>query len=269
VELLGGLAGAHVCGFHAARWARRFQACCAGRLGVEPATLVAAAAPDSADLYATAASPACDAEVAQLDAFAGERQLIARVDRMEPSKNVLRGFWAFDELLERRPQWRERVSFAAMVYPSRQGLPDYLAYAREVAGLAERVNQRWATPSWTPIWLSAEDNHPRSVAALRRADVVLVNPVRDGLNLVAMETSLVNEHAAGLVLSRQAGSWDTLGDWAHGINPFDVSDTASALDAALSATPAERHARAAGLRAAVDARSSLDWWDEQLAAARR
>ncbi len=158
--------------------------------------------------------------------------LIVRVDRIELSKNVLRGFWAFEELLQARPDLRGRVVFAAMVYPSRLGLADYLAYGMEVSALATKINAEWGwpegdgRPSWTPILLDREDNYPRSVAALRRADVLLVNPVRDGLNLVAKEGPLVNERDGVLVLSHQAGAWDELADHAVGINPFDVSGTA-------------------------------------------
>ena len=98
---------------------------------------------------------------------------------------MLRGFLAFDELLETHPEWRERVVFGASVYPSRQSLPDYLGYTSEVHGLIDRLNAKWATPAWTPILVDSDDNFPASVAVLRRYDLLLVNPVRDGLNLVA------------------------------------------------------------------------------------
>ena len=118
--------------------------------------------------------------------------VIVRVDRMELSKNLLRGFWAFEELLERMPSHRERVVFVALAYPSRQGLPEYLAYQDEVETTVGRINERWGTPGWTPIVLEVEDDYPRSLAALGRYDVLLVNPVRDGLNLVAKEGPLIN-----------------------------------------------------------------------------
>ncbi|MBO0729545.1 MAG: trehalose-6-phosphate synthase, partial [Acidimicrobiaceae bacterium] len=212
-------------------------------------------------------SAACAAELATLDAWAAGRKLVVRADRIEPSKNLLRGFWAFDELLDRHHEWRGQVSFAAMVYPSRAGMADYLAYAQEAEAVVSYVNARWGTPDWTPITLQAEDNHARSVAALRRSDVLLVNPVRDGLNLVAMEGPAINERSTGLVLSRQAGCWDALGDAAYGVNPFDVSQTADAIDAALRAPEADRAGRAAALKKAVASRSPLDWWDDLLLAA--
>jgi trehalose 6-phosphate synthase len=267
-ELLAGLAGGGACGFHSARWAEAFEACCREWLGRTPATFVSPAATDIDDLRSVAASPECEQELTRLNADIGDRRLIVRVDRIELSKNVLRGFWAFDELLESRPDLRGQVVFAAMVYPSRLGLAEYLAYGQEVISLAEQINTKWAASGWTPILLDPEDNHPKSVAALRRSDVLLVNPIRDGLNLVAKEGPLVNERDGVLVLSHQAGAWDELWGQAIGVNPFDVSGTARALADALDLTPAERSVRTQSLRKMAGARSPLDWFDDQRAAAR-
>ena len=131
-----------------------------------------------------------------------------------------------------------------------------------------RLNDKWATADWTPIQMKTSDDYPRSVAALQLADVVLVNPIRDGLNLVAMEAVLVSERASALVLSTEAGAWEQLGDaGAIGINPFDVSATADALHLALSMEHDERADRHDRLRAVVAARTPRDWLREQLAAA--
>ena len=156
-----------------------------------------------------------------------------------------------------------------MVYPSRLGLAEYLAYGQEIRALAAQVNAKWGGQQVTgPILLESEDNHPGSVAALRRADVTLVNPIRDGLNLVAKEGPLVNERDGVLVLSHQAGAWDELGEHAIGVNPFDVAGTAAALAAALDLPAAARAARSRALRKVINARSPLDWFDELRAAAR-
>jgi trehalose 6-phosphate synthase len=262
VEIVSGLAGGGPCGFHTARWARAFRECARELIGADAPTFVAPAATDTDDLRSVAASAACEAELARLESEVGDRLMIARVDRIEPSKNVLRGFWAFDELLDTRPHLRGRVVFAAMVYPSRTGLAEYQAYSQEVTALAARLNAKWSTPGWTPILLDPEDHYPRSVAALRRSDVLLVNPVRDGLNLVAKEGPLVNERHGCLILSHEAGAWDELSDHAIGINPFDISETADAMARALEMSDAERRDRAAGLAAAAAARSPYDWFDE-------
>lgn len=266
-ELLAGMAGATACGFHSARWANAFAACCQEQLDARPSTFVAPLASDPDDMATAAASDACAAELATLDDATGDRALIVRVDRIELSKNLLRGFVAFDELLERYPQWRERVVFGAFCYPSREGLPEYLAYRQEVETLVRTINERWATPGWTPILFDPTDNFPRSVAALRRADVILVNPVKDGLNLVAAEGPLVNEHDAVLLLSPEAGIWDQLGDVATPVHPYDVSGTADALHAALSRPTDERAAAANALRERAAARTPADWLADQLHAA--
>jgi trehalose 6-phosphate synthase len=264
-ELLAGLATFDGCGFHAQRWADAFVACCRDR-GVEPpVTGVSPLPPDAEDLSATTASAACVEAGAELDARIDGRQVVVRVDRVELSKNLLRGFHAYDLLLEEHPEWRERVVFVAFVYPSREGLPEYLAYRTEVEALIVRINERWATPDWTPIVYDPGDDFPRSVAALQRADVLVVNPIRDGLNLVAKEGVLVNERDGVLVLSTEAGAWDEIGAaGAVGINPFDVAATADAIHAALTMAPDERKRRAASLRAAVSARTPADWLADQL-----
>ncbi len=184
---------------------------------------------------------------------------------MELSKNLLRGFWAFDELLECEPDRRGRVVFVALAYPTRQGLPEYLAYQNEVESTVARINERWATPGWTPILLDVEDDYNRSLAALTRYDVLLVNPVRDGLNLVAKEGPLVNRRHGVLALSREAGAFDELAPARLEVNPFDVSATAAALGRALDFGRDERVAR---LTPGCPHRGAdpSDWLEDQLAA---
>jgi trehalose 6-phosphate synthase len=160
----------------------------------------------------------------------------------------------------------------AFTYPSRQGLAEYLAYGADVEHTAERINHAFGAGSdgWTPIVLSVADDRARSLAALTLSDVLLVNPVRDGLNLVAKEGPLLNTNDGVLVLSRQAGAWEELalgGDGALVVNPFDVAGTADVLHAALSMDARERSARAGALRSVVRGRTAGDWWEDQLAAA--
>ncbi|HUR17596.1 MAG TPA: trehalose-6-phosphate synthase [Acidimicrobiales bacterium] len=267
VDLLGGL-GRHVaCGFQSRRWAASFEACCHARGVAVPPTFVAPAATSADDLRSVATSPACAEELSRLDEQVGERSLIVRVDRIELSKNILRGFLAFEELLRAQPAWRGRVVFAAFVYPSRIELADYLAYRSEVEGLVERINNTWATSSWTPILLDTSDSFVRSVAALRRYDVLLVNPVRDGLNLVAKEGPIVNDRNGVVALSREAGVWDEVGEACLGVNPFDLVATADALASGLTMAGDERAERAGRLRALAIEGSPSDWLQRQLAAA--
>jgi trehalose 6-phosphate synthase len=266
-EVLSGLAAHRACGFHTQRWANDFVDCCRDVLALTPNTFVSPLPADADDVRRAAAGPACDAALAEIDAEVGDRLVIARVDRIELSKNLLRGFQAFDDLLDRVPEWRERVVFLASVYPSRTGVPAYIEYQQDVEALVERINERWAIPGWTPIVYDTRDDYPRSVAVLRRADALLVNPIRDGLNLVAKEGGIVNERAAVLCLSREAGVWDEVGEAAVPVPPFDVAGTADALDQALRMPADERAARAARLRELSVARKPADWLADQLAAA--
>jgi trehalose 6-phosphate synthase len=159
------------------------------------------------------------------------------------------------------------VVFVAFVYPSREGLAEYLAYRQEVEGLIARINEQWSTPTWTPILYDPNDDFPRSVAALRRYDMLLVNPVRDGLNLVAKEGPLVNERDGVLALSREAGAWEELGDGALELNPFDVAGTCESLVEAIEMEPEERARRAQLLKRAASRRTPTDWLHDQLRAA--
>lgn len=269
VELLQGMAAATACGFHTRRWADAFLACCADRGTGPSATFVSPLSTDPDRLAARASSDACRAAAARLGEVVGDRRVIVRVDRMELSKNLVRGFWALDELLEHHPEHRGSVVMLALAYASRQGLPEYLAYRAEAEQVAALVNQRWGTADWQPVVLDVADDADRSFAALTMADVLLVNPVRDGLNLVAKEGPLVNGRDGVLVLSREAGASAELDGPALGVNPFDVTETADALHRALTMDGAERAERAAELRRRITGRPPRRWLDDQLAAAGR
>jgi trehalose 6-phosphate synthase len=271
-ELLAAMARFGACGFHSERWASAFRAGL-GAAGLDASgtrTFVSPLSSDPDRLRASAAGPDVAAALTRIEDSVGspDRTVIVRVDRMELSKNLLRGFWAFDELLEREPTHRERVVFVALAYPTRQGLAEYLAYQEEVEATVARINERWGTPGWTPVVLEVEDDYPRSLAALTRYDVLLVNPVRDGLNLVAKEGPVINTRNGVLALSREAGAFDQLAVGALEVNPFDVTGTATVLSEALALGPDERSARARALREAILARTPADWLADQLDAAR-
>lgn len=263
-RLLDGLASHDTCGFHSQRWADNFALACADTLGRVPKTFVTAAAADSAELVRVGHLEETQTHLHYLDQMAAGRKLIVRVDRMELSKNLLRGFLAFEDLLRRYPRWRENVVFSAHLYPSRETMPEYLAYRNEVEGLVDQINGEWAKPNWLPISLNVQDDFPRSVAALMRYDVLLVNPLRDGLNLVAKEGALLNQRDGAIVLSRETGSWDELADGAIGINPFDISQTTDALVHALEMSDTERKARVGTLRQATLRRTPADWLNDQI-----
>jgi len=265
-ELLAGMAAATACGFHTARWAAGYLGCCAD-MGIVPApTFVSPLGPNLARLEARTATDACREARGRVDALVGDRRVVVRVDRVEPSKNLLRGFWAFDEFLEGHPEWRGEVVMLALGYTSRESLAEYLAYGAEVEHAVARVNDRWGSEDWTPVILDVADDSDRSFAALTRYDVLLVNAVRDGLNLVAKEGPLVNDRDGVLVLSREAGAFEELQGAALAVNPFDVAETAAVLAEALTMPAAERARRATELRNLVTQRQAGDWLADLIAA---
>jgi trehalose 6-phosphate synthase len=191
--------------------------------------------------------------------------LVLRVDRTDPSKNIVRGFRAFSLLLERHPELHGRVGMVALLDPSRQDVPAYADYLAATRHEVTAVNARFARDGWQPVDLQVADDFHQSVAAYKQFDVLLVNAVYDGLNLVAKEGPLVNERDGVLVLSENAGAHEELGVWALTVNPFDISGQADALYEALVMPPAERARRAAAIRAHVRANGIEEWTRAQLA----
>jgi trehalose 6-phosphate synthase len=192
-------------------------------------------------------------------------QLVLRVDRIDPSKNIVRGFRAFALLLERHPELHGKVGMTALLAPSRQDIPEYAEYAAEVDRAAREVNERFERDGWQAVEIDVADDFLRSLAGYKQFDVLLVNPVFDGLNLVAKEAFLLNERDGVLVLSENAGVYEELGEWALTVNPFDVSGQAEALYTALTLEPAERRRRAEAISGHVRAHGIEEWIDAQLA----
>ena len=192
-------------------------------------------------------------------------KLIVRVDRTDPSKNIVRGFKAFRLLLDEHREWHGRVTMLALLDPSRQSIPEYVDYLAAVEREANEINDRYGTPDWLPVDLEVADNFPRSVAAYKQFDVLFVNPVYDGLNLVAKEAPLVNTRDGVLVLSENAGAHEELGAWALSVNPFDVAGQADALLAALTMDEHERARRAEAISDHVRANDVNGWLEALLA----
>jgi trehalose 6-phosphate synthase len=230
----------------------------------EPRTFASSLGVDDHALREFAESEAVRAAGEDLEALVGDCRLIVRSDRIDPSKNIARGFIAFDELLDVHPEWRERTIFVAMLNASRQQVPDYLAYRQEVEQAGERVNERWGTRTWQPVVIDTRDDYARNVAGLARYDVLFVNPLKDGLNLVAKEGPIVNGRDGVVCLSPEAGSYEELQEAVLPVHPYDVSQAAEVLHDALSMPMAARADRAARLRALARARSPRDWLDDQL-----
>ncbi|MFF9816647.1 trehalose-6-phosphate synthase [Streptomyces sp. NPDC014006] len=268
-QVLEGMLGADRLGFLTRRWADAFTACCeqfADGLGSTRIGVHGLGA--DADFLRERAHRADVGErmAALRQQIGAGRRTIVRVDRTELSKNIVRGMLAYRQLLEDHPEWRERVVHVAFAYPSRQDLAVYRDYTAEVQRVAQEINADYGTDGWTPVVLHVEDDFARSLAAYRLADVALVNPIRDGMNLVAKEVPLVSDEGCALVLSREAGAFEELGEDAIAVNPYDVTGTAAALHEALSMPVGERNDRAKRLAAAATALPPAKWFLEQLQA---
>jgi trehalose 6-phosphate synthase len=197
------------------------------------------------------------------------QSLILRVDRADLSKNVLRGFSAFDLFLEQHPEFVENVTFIAQLMPSRTDVPEYAEYLERIEALVAVVNHRHGTPDWMPIQLKLRDDLEEAVAAYKHYDVLLVNAMFDGMNLVAKEGPLVNERNGVSILSENTGAHEELGEYALSVNPFDIQELADSIHAALTMSDTERARRAHGLKTIVTRRDPGDWIDEQLADVRK
>jgi trehalose 6-phosphate synthase len=194
---------------------------------------------------------------------------ILRVDRADLSKNVLRGFTGFDIFLEQHPEFRERITFTAQLMPSRTDVPEYAEYLERIEALVAVVNHRHGTPDWMPVDLKLRDDLDEAVASYKHYDVMMVNAMFDGMNLVAKEGPLVNERDGVSILSENTGAHEELGACALSVNPFDVQELADSIYTALMMSRDERAQRAAQLKEIVTSRDPGDWIDEQVADIRR
>ena len=191
--------------------------------------------------------------------------LILRVDRADLSKNVLRGFTAFDLVLEQHAEFKEQVTFIAHLIPSRQDVPEYAEYLERIEALVAVVNHRHGTTDWMPIELRLRENLEEAIAAYKHYDLLMVNAMFDGMNLIAKEGPLVNERNGVSLLSENTGAHEELAEFALSVNPFDVQEQADAIHRALTMSAEERSWRAQGLKRIVTARNPGDWVDDQLA----
>ena len=282
-ELMEAMLAYDVVGFHAQRWADAFLRCCeryvrGAVVGTDRVTwkrrttrvVVAPVPVDAARLRAEAAEPDVGSWVDSHDALREGRKLLLRVDRIDLSKNPLRGFLAFELLLERRPELVNEVLFLALLYPSRLSVERYQSYFSECLGVVRRINERWdkkVRSDVGPVHLLFEDDFHRSLGAMRLYDALLVNPVFDGLNLVSKEGAVVNERNGSVILSRNAGAFEEIGPAVIGVQPFDVPGTADAIETALEMPADEREKRAKKLvRLATQTTPQL-WLELQLNAA--
>ena len=281
-ELFGGLLANDIIGFHTTSYRRNFLQCCEDLLDLEVDHAAGIVRHEGRDVWVRSYPLPIDARatqalgrsarVAQFEAELERRRrdhLILRVDRADLSKNVLRGFSAFDLFLDQHPEFTERVTFIAQLMPSRTDVPEYAEYLERIEALVAVVNHRHGTPDWMPIQLKLRNDLDEAVSSYKHYDVLLVNAMFDGMNLVAKEGPLLNERGGVSILSENTGAHEELGEFALSVNPFDIQELADSIHAALTMQPRERERRLAGLKQIVTARDPGDWIDEQLADIRK
>jgi trehalose 6-phosphate synthase len=205
----------------------------------------------------------------QLLDWHGEWQIILRIDRIEPSKNIVRGFQAYSEMLELYPEHRGKVKFLALLVPSRLGVTEYGNYLDEVMGVAGRVNAKYGGNDWEPIRVLVDENYPRAVAGMQIYDVLLVNSIADGMNLVAKEGPIVNDRNGVLILSERTGAYQQLEPGVLTVSPLDIYGTAQAMHQALTMPMEERRERAVRLQTLIESQDIVDWLCQQLATIKR
>jgi trehalose 6-phosphate synthase len=277
-ELYAGLLANDIIGFHTQSYRRNFLQCCRDLMDLEvdfdrgivryaDREVWVRSYPLPIDARATRAVASSE-RTQQFEGQLLRRRrdaLVLRVDRADLSKNVLRGFSAFDLFLEQHPEWAERVTFMAQLMPSRTDVAEYAEYLERIEALVAVVNHRHGTPDWMPIQLKLRDDLEEAVASYKHYDVLVVNAMFDGMNLVAKEGPLVNERSGVSVLSENTGAHEELGEFALSVNPFDIQEMADSIHAALTMGDDERRSRHEGLLRIVTARDPGDWIDEQLA----
>ncbi|MEX0682465.1 MAG: trehalose-6-phosphate synthase [Dehalococcoidia bacterium] len=217
---------------------------------------------DSSGLSEFAESPEVQEYVERLRGAFGE-QTIIRVDRSEPSKNIIRGMRSYELLLERYPEFRGHVNFLQFLVPSRSELGVYQTYTDEIFELVESINDHYGDLEWQPIRVYYEENYPQAIAAMTQYDVLMVNPVIDGMNLVSKEGPLINKRHGVLILSELAGSYEQLHKHALGVSPTDLEGTVRALHYALTMPEDERRRRAEALHSIVEKEDIIDWLQRQ------
>jgi trehalose 6-phosphate synthase len=276
-ELYEGLLANDIIGFHTQAYRRNFLQCCRDLMGLDVDFEAGVVDYEGHEVWVRAYPLPIDAaatrRVAESERTASFEEellrrrrdhLILRVDRADLSKNVLRGFTGYDLFLEQHPEFRERVTFVAQLMPSRTDVPEYAEYLERIEALVAVVNHRHGTPDWMPIQLKLRDDLEEAVAAYKHYDVLLVNAMFDGMNLVAKEGPVVNERSGVSILSENTGAHEELGEFALSVNPFDIQELADSIHAALTMEGGERARRLDGLREIITARDPGDWIDEQL-----
>ena len=193
----------------------------------------------------------------------GEKTIV-RIDRVEPSKNIVRGFRAFKLMLQRYPELIGKVRFLAFLVPSRTHIKQYQRYLEEVDSIISEINQTFGNQDWQPISVFYENNYTQAIAAMKLYDVLMVNSTIDGMNLVAKEGPVVNTRNGLLILSETTGAHPQLRDGVISVSATDIEGTAQALYQGITATMAERETHSAAVVDKIEKEDIITWLQWQV-----
>jgi len=274
--VISGLLANDIVAFHTRRYVRNFLVCCEEILGLEvdyqrssvkyegrevwvrayPISI------DCADFERLAESPSVLAEEDKIHDFRRD-YLVLRVDRMDLSKNIVRGFKAFDMFLDDHPEFKENITFLALLQPSREDVAEYVDYRQEIMRVVEVINTKHGTANWMPIDVRMQDNFARSVAAYKQFDVLMVNAIYDGMNLIAKEAGLINRKNGVIILSENAGAHEELGEHCITVSPFDLEHQSQAIYKALTMDEDDKELLAGKIRETVRNNDIHKWIETQ------
>jgi len=276
--VLEGLLANDIIAFHTARYARNFLLCCEDLLGLRVDYEQRQVQWQGRDVWVrsypiSVNAPAFETIAASPEVLEEEgpimrrrrAHLIVRVDRADLSKNAIRGFLAFDVFLERYPEFAEEITFLALLQPTRQDVPEYVEYLEAIRVVVSRINTKHGNTDWMPIDLRVESNMARAVAAYKHYDLLMVNAIYDGMNLVAKEGPLINERDGVMILSENTGAHEELGSFALSVNPFDIENQAEAIHRALTMPIDERRERLEHIKTIVRENDIEKWLSAQQA----
>lgn len=274
-EIIEGLLNNNLVVFHCEEYVRNFLNTCHEILGLEidkTEALVAGnkgwvpikAFPISIDSLALTEESNMSKVRSYESAIRSKKKLIFRADRIDPCKNIIRGFLAFEKMLELFPSFRNKVTFMAYLYESRTDLKRYKKYLVDVKKTVKAINNRFGTEDWKPIQLRLADNYYQTLAAYKHFDVLLVNSIADGMNLVAKEGTLLNENNGVLVLSKKTGAYNELKKYCITVDPYDIKGTAISLKEALAMPEKERTTRSDLMKQKIKVNNSTRWIYNQI-----
>jgi trehalose 6-phosphate synthase len=274
--VLEGLLANDIIAFHTARYARNFLLCCEDLLGLRVDYEQRQVQWQGRDVWVrsypiSVNAPAFETIAASPEVLEEEgpimrrrrAHLIVRVDRADLSKNAIRGFLAFDVFLDHYPEFAEEITFFALLQPSRQDVPEYVEYLEAIKDVVSHINTKHGNTDWMPIDLRIESNLARAVAAYKHYDVLMVNAIYDGMNLVAKEGPLINERDGVMILSENTGAHEELGSFALSVNPFDIENQAQAIYQALTMPINERRERLEHIKRIVRENDIEKWLSAQ------